>query len=79
MCTFGITITGVDPADAARALDYAGIFSWNGSFYAQGVMEELGLPLDDGILRLGFAHYATADEIDRCVDALAAIAQAGAR
>jgi selenocysteine lyase/cysteine desulfurase len=37
-------------------------------------MEHLGLPLDDGILRLGFAHYATEHEIDRCIDTLAAVA-----
>lgn len=79
VCTFGMSIAGVDPADAARTLDNAGIFSWNGNFYAQGVMEQLGLPLDDGILRLGFAHYATELEIDRCIDALASIAVAGDR
>jgi cysteine desulfurase family protein (TIGR01976 family) len=71
VCTFGLTIEGVSPQDAARELDARGIFAWNGNFYAQGVMQSLGVPLEDGILRLGFAHYATHDEIDRCISALA--------
>ena len=74
VCTFGLTIEGVSPQDAARELDARGIFAWNGNFYAQGVMQSLGVPLEDGILRLGFAHYATHDEIDRCISALADIA-----
>jgi selenocysteine lyase/cysteine desulfurase len=73
VCTFGLTIEGVSPQEAARDLDAQGVFAWNGNFYAQGVMQSLGVPLDDGILRLGFAHYATHDEIDRCIDALASI------
>jgi cysteine desulfurase family protein (TIGR01976 family) len=73
VCTFGLTIEGVSPQEAARELDARGVFAWNGNFYAQGVMQSLGVPLDDGILRLGFAHYATHDEIDRCIDALASI------
>ncbi|MGA0092431.1 MAG: cysteine desulfurase-like protein [Candidatus Nanopelagicales bacterium] len=75
VCTFGLMIEGVSPQRAAQLLDDRGIYAWNGNFYAQGVMESLGLPLDDGILRLGFAHYATSEEIDRCVEALAEIAR----
>jgi len=74
VCTFGLSIDSVTPEAAARRLDDLGIYSWNGNFYAQGVMEYLGLPLDAGILRLGFAHYATSDEVDRCIDALREIA-----
>jgi cysteine desulfurase family protein (TIGR01976 family) len=74
VCTFGLSIDSVAPDMAARRLDALGIYSWNGNFYAQGVMEHLGLPLDAGILRLGFAHYATTDEVDRCIDALRDIA-----
>ena len=68
--TFGLQLHDYDPAKVARQLDEVGIFAWNGNFYAQGVMEALGVPVDEGILRLGFVHYATADEIDRCIDAL---------
>lgn len=75
VCTFGLSIDGVTPQEAARRLDARGIFAWNGNFYAQGVMQSLGVPLEDGILRLGFAHYATHEEIDRCVQALADIAE----
>jgi cysteine desulfurase family protein (TIGR01976 family) len=78
VCTFGLSIDSVAPEVAARQLDEVGIYSWNGNFYAQGVMEYLGLPLEAGILRLGFAHYTTADDVDRCIDALGSIA-AGTR
>lgn len=78
VCTFGLRIDGVDPTSAARALNDRGINSWNGNFYAQGVMEYLGLPLEEGILRLGFVHYATSEEIDRVLEALVFIA-GGAR
>lgn len=76
VCTFGLTIEGVTPAQAARELDARGIFAWNGNFYAQGVMQTLGVPLDEGILQLGFAHDATHEEVDRCISALADIAGA---
>ena len=73
VCTFGLKLHDHDPAEAARQLDALGIFAWNGNFYAQGVMEALGIPVDEGILRLGFVHYATSEEIDRCLEALRGI------
>lgn len=76
VCTFGLILDGVDPMTAARALNDRGIYSWNGNFYAQGVMEHLGLDLEEGILRLGFAHYATTEEIDRALESIAEIVEA---
>lgn len=70
VCTFGLSIDGVNPTQAAQALNDHGIYAWNGNFYAQGVMEYLGLPLDEGILRVGFVHYATPEEIDRVLEVL---------
>lgn len=75
VCTFGLTIDKVSPEQAAKSLDAAGIFAWNGNFYAQGVMEHLEIPMDDGILRLGFGHYATEEEVSRCLTALERIVQ----
>jgi selenocysteine lyase/cysteine desulfurase len=37
-------------------------------------MERLGLP--DGAVRVGIVHYNTADEVDRLLGALAALAEA---
>ncbi len=69
--TFGLIVEGGGSARIARALGDAGIYTWNGSFYAQGVMEHLGLDLEEGLLRVGAVHYNTIDEIDRALDALA--------
>ena len=76
VCTFGLRIDGVDPAAAARFLNDRSIFSWNGNFYAQGVMEHLGLPMEDGILRIGFVHYATMEEVERVLDAISELVRA---
>lgn len=75
VCTFGLSIDGVDPAAAARWLNDRSIYSWNGNFYAQGVMEHLQLPMEEGILRIGFVHYATTEEVDRVLDAIAELGE----
>ena len=49
----------------ATALGRAGIFAWDGHFYATGLIERLGLAESGGVLRLGFVHYNTAAEVDR--------------
>jgi len=74
--TFAVTLAGVAPAEAAAELGRAGIFAWDGDFYARGVIERLGLAALGGVLRLGLAHYSTADEVDRTLEALARIAAA---
>ncbi len=73
--TFGLTIDGVTPRSAAERLGDQGIFTWDGDFYAQGLVERLGLAGSGGLLRIGAVHYNTADEIDRVLDALATIAE----
>ena len=72
--TFAITMAGTSPADAAAALGRTGIFTWDGDFYARGLIERLGLHKAGGVLRLGLVHYSTAGEVDRTLEALAAIA-----
>ena len=76
--TISVTIDGVSPRDAAAALGAQGIFTWDGDFYAQALIERLGLFETGGVLRLGIAHYNTADEIDRLLEAVEGIA-VGAR
>ena len=75
--TFAVTLAGVAPAEAAAALGRAGIFAWDGDFYARGVIERLGLADRGGVLRLGLAHYSTADEVDRTLEALEDLAATG--
>jgi len=72
--TFAVTIAGTSPAEAAAELGRAGIFTWDGDFYARGLIERLGLYERGGVLRLGLVHYSTEAEVDRTLEALATIA-----
>jgi cysteine desulfurase family protein (TIGR01976 family) len=73
--TFAVTFDRTNPLDAARALAAEGIYAWDGHFYAQSLIERLGLAEHGGVLRLGLVHYSTAAEVDRTLDALARIAR----
>lgn len=66
--TFAIEVAGNSPDDVARALADQGIFAWSGNYYAYEVMERLSKP--DGLVRIGFVHYNTVDEVDRVLAAL---------
>jgi len=74
--TVSVTIDGVTPRDAATRLGAQGIFAWDGDFYAQGLIERLGLAEAGGLLRMGISHYTTAGEVDRLREAVEAIASA---
>jgi cysteine desulfurase family protein (TIGR01976 family) len=69
--TVSITMAGVAPREIACRLDEANIFAWSGNFYALAVTERLGLEGQGGLLRLGLAHYNTADEVDTLLGVLA--------
>lgn len=71
--TFGLAVENGGSARLARALGDRGVYTWNGSFYAQGVMEHLGLDLDEGLLRAGVVHYNTVADIDRLIEGLSAL------
>jgi selenocysteine lyase/cysteine desulfurase len=69
--TFAIRIEGIHPDDAAAKMAGQGVFVWSGNFYAADLVDRLGLTDSGGVLRLGFTHYHTVDEVDRTLDALA--------
>jgi cysteine desulfurase family protein (TIGR01976 family) len=71
--TVALTIDSHTPRELAEALGARGIFAWDGNYYALCVMERLGLEESGGALRLGLAHYNTADEVDRVLEALVEI------
>jgi selenocysteine lyase/cysteine desulfurase len=56
--------------DLARGLADEGICVWSGHNYAWEVVKALGLDERQGVLRIGLAHYNTADEVDRTLAAL---------
>ena len=72
--TVSVSIDGVHPRAAAETLGRAGIYTWDGDFYATGLIERLGKAATGGVLRLGLVHYNTAAEVDRTLDVLTGIA-----
>ena len=54
----------------ADAFAARGLFVWSGHFYAAGLIEALGLA-PAGMLRIGFLHYNTSEEVARTLAALA--------
>jgi cysteine desulfurase family protein (TIGR01976 family) len=72
--TVSITIDGVHPRNAARALGEKGIQVWDGDFYAVRAIEVLGLKERGGVIRTGFAMYNTPEEIERLVAGVGALA-----
>ncbi len=72
--TIAFTIDGIASTDAARRLSEKGLFLSHGDFYAATVIERLGLA-PEGLLRAGCACYPTQNEIERLIEAVAAIAK----
>jgi len=68
--TFAISLEGHTPRDVAKFLGDRGIFVWDGHYYAVAVMDRLGLLDQGGLVRIGFVHYNTLEEVDRLIDAL---------
>lgn len=68
--TVAITHARHSPSAIEHAMTAANIFSWAGHSYAIEPLGALGLLKDGGILRLGIAHYNTADEIDQTLSVL---------
>ncbi len=68
--TFAVAVEGVHPDAVAATLGDLGIFVWSGDYYAVEVMSRLGLTDQGGLVRIGFVHYNTLEEVDRVVAAL---------
>ena len=72
--TVAFTLEGHHPQAVSAALGERGICTWDGDYYAYELIRALGLAESGGMVRVGLAHYNTADEIDRLVEAVGAIA-----
>lgn len=68
--TFAVSVEGLTPRDVAVALGEQGINVWDGHYYALEVMRQLGVLDEGGLVRIGFVHYNTVEEVDRVVAAL---------
>jgi len=71
--TVSISIEGIRPRHAAETLARAGIYVWDGDFYATSLIERLGKSEVGGVLRIGLVHYNTVGEVDRTLEALAGL------
>jgi len=73
--TISFTLEGRTPKEVSTRLGEKGIFTWNGGFYAVHVVRTLGLADKGGLVRIGLAPYNTAEEVDRALDEIRAIAK----
>src|SRR5712692_7897838 len=71
--TVSFTIKNVASTEVARRLAEQGLFASHGDFYAQTVIERLGLA-PEGLVRVGCACYTSDEEIERLIEAVREIA-----
>ena len=69
--TVSFTHKSVAPSAIASALAKSNVFVWSGHNYALETVRTLGLSEEEGVLRIGVAHYNTDLEIERVLDAVA--------
>lgn len=68
--TVAFTVEGRDPAEIAAELASQKIGVGNGNCYAYRIMGALGIPPEEGVVRLSFVHYTRQEEINRLMEAL---------
>lgn len=66
--TVSITHKNHSTASMARALGEGGINVWSGNNYALEVTRQLGLDENEGVLRMGLAHYNTSSEVSKVLE-----------
>ena len=67
--TVSFTIENVASTEVARRMAERGLFVSHGDFYAQTVIERLGLA-PEGLVRVGCACYTSDEEVDRLIEAV---------
>jgi cysteine desulfurase family protein (TIGR01976 family) len=72
--TVAVRMEGYTPRELAGHLGDRGIFTWDGNYYAVDLAERLGVQKSGGMLRIGLAHYNTAEEVDSLLQELRALA-----
>jgi selenocysteine lyase/cysteine desulfurase len=68
--TFALDVAGRSSAEVAAELGRRGVFVWSGNYYAWEPMHRLGLEERGGLVRIGFLHINTSEEVDRALDEL---------
>jgi cysteine desulfurase family protein (TIGR01976 family) len=75
VATFAIAVEGMHPDQVSRHMIESGIYVWSGHYYAVNAMTRLGVLDEGGLVRIGFCHYNTTDEVDRVLEVLAALGE----
>jgi selenocysteine lyase/cysteine desulfurase len=73
--TIAVRIDGHSPVEIATKLGERGFFTWDGNYYALNLTERLDVERDGGFLRIGLAHYNTAQEVIRLLAAIKEIVE----
>ena len=68
--TFALTFDNHTPEQIAKQLGERNICVWNGHFYALGLVRQLDIESKGGVVRIGFMHYNTLEEVDMLFDEL---------
>lgn len=71
--TVSFAVRGIPSGEVARRLVERGVFVSNGDFYASTIVARLG-HAEDGLVRAGCACYTSADEVERLVEGVRALA-----
>jgi cysteine desulfurase family protein (TIGR01976 family) len=69
--TFALSVAGHEAGEVVAQMVGRGLYVWSGNYYAVNAIERLGFADNGGLVRVGFVHYNTVDEVDRVVAALA--------
>ena len=70
VATFSFTHDRQPASAIARQLSAAGVYCHWGDNYAFEVARALNLDPNEGVLRLGLAHYNTLEEVDQGLEAI---------
>ncbi len=70
VATYAFRLKNLPPRQVAEKLAQAGLYVWDGNYYALNVTERLRVEESGGMVRVGAVHYNTLAEVDRLKEAL---------
>lgn len=68
--TISMRHSRVKPTEIAKFLSNEGIYVWHGHNYAYEPTRFLNIPEEEGVVRIGLAHYNTVEEVNRVIRAI---------
>ena len=71
--TFAFAVAGRHANEVAHSMAERGIYVWSGNYYALNAMQRLGVLDEGGLVRIGFCHYNTVEEVDRALGVLSSL------